>query len=215
MNYQTSFARDAWNPADFLPVKSPRWPETSTWKQLDDCIVNEFPADLDLTNMRTADGRDRAGEAYVSMLLRQPLCGAAEISTRCAFEERMAPLLVFSPILEGEFREHLELVLYDRGLNLWYHYLDAAGHPAWTLVAYFNLDLLPGVVYELTGRFIFNRRGVFLEMECEGQRFGCRLPEWPETYYAGITACEGHNRFYDFKARSGNFITGGTAERFS
>lgn len=38
---------------------------------------------------------------------------------------------------------------------------------------------------------------------CGGHHFGYQDETLPESFYAGITACEGRNRFYDFKMRTG------------
>ena len=38
-----------------------------------------------------------------------------------------------------------------------------------------------------------------LKVFVDNQEFGCRVAALSETLYAGITACEGVNRFFDFK----------------
>ena len=199
LNSQTQyfkFAKDSWNPEDWQIVRSPRWLEVSHWEQFEDHIANYMPDDLRPEDMQM--GRDRTGESYISMLLKQEVQGNAKISTVCAFDGRMAPLLVFSRELGPVHHEHLEVVLYDRGVNLWHHFYRD-GKPSWKLVAFIDLGLEIGRKYTLSAEMLFTHKGRFLVMGCDGQTFGCRIADdWPETYYVGFTACEGRNRFYDF-----------------
>ena len=37
---------------------------------------------------------------------------------------------------------------------------------------------------------------------CGGVKFGFEDPELPMSFYAGVTGCEGRNRFYDFRVRT-------------
>lgn len=212
MKFLCSFAKDQWNPDEWLKVRSPRWMESSSWIQREDHIANELPGDLRPEDMQM--GRDRTGETYVSMLLKQPVHGSAFFRTRCCFDDRMAPLLVFSKELTPVHKEHLEVVLYDKGVNLWHHFWDGE-KPSWKLIGFIDLDLKQGRAYDLSAQFIFCKKGIFLIMGCDGLTFGCRLDEWPHQYYAGFTACEGRNRFYDFELQEDPPLTGVMAERFS
>lgn len=214
MEFHCSFGRGKFPRHAFRDVRSPRWTTSSAWIELDDAIVNRMPDEVRGDELQM--GGERAGESYISLMLKEPLTGPAEIRTTCSFDDRMAPLIVLSPTLEDVHGEHLELVLYDRGLNLWYHYLDKNQRPAWHLLSCLDLELKPHTRYQLTARTIFNRRGVFLNGECEGHNFACRLTmPWPERYFAGITACEGRNRFYDFTVRTGIDLRSAMAERFT
>ena len=216
LNSQTQyfkFAKDSWNPEDWQIVRSPRWLEVSHWEQFEDHIANYMPDDLRPEDMQM--GRDRTGESYISMLLKQEVQGNAKISTVCAFDGRMAPLLVFSRELGPVHHEHLEVVLYDRGVNLWHHFYRD-GKPSWKLVAFIDLGLEIGRKYTLSAEMLFTHKGRFLVMGCDGQTFGCRIADdWPETYYVGFTACEGRNRFYDFRLTPGASESEAMKERTS
>jgi len=213
MDYHCSFARGCWDENDFLKVRSPRWMETSRWIQDDDGIRNFMPDDIRPEDMQM--GRDRTGETYISMLLKRPFSGNALFRAKCAFISRMAPLLVFSKTLGPVHQDHLEVVLYDRGVNLWHHYWTD-GKPSWKLLGFIDLELETSVPHELTAQFIFNSKGVFLTMSCDGHDFGCRIDgDWPETYYAGFTACEGKNKFYSFSAEEKPALNAPMKERFS
>ena len=195
------FGKDKWQPEAWQIVRSPRWLDVSHWEQFDDHIANYVPADLRPEDMQM--GRDRTGESYISMLLKEEIFGNSRITTRCAFDGRMAPLLVFARELGEVHHEHLEVVLYDRGVNLWHHfYCD--GKPSWKLVSFMDMDLAIGDIHELSAELLFTGKGRFLLMSCNGQSFGCRIADdWPEKYYVGFTGCEGRNRFYDFTLTTG------------
>lgn len=211
--YYTSFGRDQWNSEDWLVVRSPRWEDVSHWLQNDDCIANYVPDDLKPEDMQM--GRDRTGESYISMLLKQPVTGSVRLSTTCAFDSRMAPLIVLSRELGPIHHEHLEVVLYDRGVNLWHHFYKD-GKPSWKLLSFIELDLAIGEKHTLTAEMIFTHKGRFLLMGCDGKTFGCRIADdWPETYYVGFTGCEGRNRFYDFRVIPGRTDSEAMKERVS
>lgn len=211
--YYYEFKQGSWEPADWQIVRSPRWTDISHWEQHEDHIANYVPADLRPEDMQM--GRDRTGESYISMLLREPVCGSARISTVCAFDGRMAPLLVFSRELGPVHHEHLEVVLYDCGINLWHHFYKN-GKPSWKLLSFIDLNLKVGEKYKLSAELVFKNKGKFLLMGCNGHTFGCWLADdWPETYYVGFTACEGRNRFYDFTLVCGENRTPVMEERVS
>lgn len=190
-----SFARGAWDAEEWLTVRSPRWEVTGEWEQNDDCISNRIPPGM------TPEEQLSSPETYVSMLYKTPFQQDSVFSTRCAFDHRMAPLLVFSRELVPVHREHLEVVLFDRGLNLWHHYFKD-GKPSWKKLGFLETQFSPGVVYDLSAEIFTNEDGTFLTMSCDGKSLTCPIDGvWPNVFYAGITACEGRNRFYDFRAK--------------
>ena len=193
MNYFCSFARNQWNQNDFQTVTSPRWGAVhSEWEQLSDSLVNKLAPDW-----TTAD-KSREGEAYISMLHRNPICGEAKIETTCLFKERMAPAITLSKELTPVHKEHLEIVLFDQGINLWHHHFDD-NKASWNLVACWEYDFNPDEKYRLITEIRFGKRGHFICMGINEITFSCLLPEnWPQTYYAGLTASEGRVHFYDF-----------------
>ncbi len=188
MQFKCDFRPGMWDKDFFQIVKSPRWQVNSQWIQESDGISNQMPLPPD----------DDEGKMYVSMLCKQPLRTDIRIETECSFDERMAPLIVLSRELLPEHREHLEIVLYDRGINLWHHFYDN-GKPSWKLIAFQDHPLAAGEKHRLVAEVRNSPRGRFLYIGIDEPSFGCRMPEnWPETFYAGITACEGKNKFYSF-----------------
>ncbi|MBR7103502.1 MAG: hypothetical protein IKC65_01010 [Lentisphaeria bacterium] len=197
MFYQCRFTPEGWCQDDWLLVRSPRWEARSSWCQEEDHIINVFPDDLDPAE--TQMGRDRTGETYLSMLYKKPVKGSCRVETTCAFLERMAPLIVFSRELAPVHKEHLEVVLFDRGINLWHHFFND-GIPSWKLIGFWNMALEAGKPHRLVAEMRHTSKGKFLCMGVDQPTFGTRLAEdWPDECFAGITACEGHNRFYDFQ----------------
>lgn len=194
MDYKCNFSSGTWNQDDFLVVRSPRWENASSWVQLDDCIANTMPK----------EGEDFWSGTYISMLYKQKLCGNIHVETLCSFEDRMAPLIAFSKELTPVYREHLEIVLFDKGINLWHHFYNN-GTPSWQLIAYLDMDLKANEKHLLVAQLRFTERGPFIFMGVNEPQIGCRLaPDWGKECYAGITACEGRNYFYNFAIRDLN-----------
>ena len=194
--YYYEFKQGSWEPADWQIVRSPRWTDISHWEQHEDHIANYVPADLRPEDMQM--GRDRTGETYLSMLYKKPVTGSIRVETTCLFEERMAPLIVFSRELTSVHKEHLEVVLYDRGINLWHHFFKN-GKPSWKLIGFQDIALEANKPHHLVAEIRSTIKGKFLYMGVDTPSFGTRLAEdWPDEYFAGITACEGRNRFFDF-----------------
>ncbi|MDD4098915.1 MAG: hypothetical protein PHC30_09100 [Lentisphaeria bacterium] len=196
------FGRDQWSAADWVLVKSPRWDYFGGWVQQDDHLMNEHPADATPKEML---GK-RAAETYTSMVYRHKVSGRTKVSATLLFEDRMAPELVLAGELgldakgRPEYREHWEIVLYDEGINVWHHEIRD-GKPFWRKAAYLKTPFQPGVQYTLEAlvEFPAGGKGPQLSVTCDGKRFGCLLPTLPEPFHVGVTACEGVNRFYDFK----------------
>lgn len=202
-DWYCEFAAGKWNRADWLSVKSPRWSHFGGWIQEDGRIANQVPADATPAEMLDK----RAAETYSSMIWNHKICGAATISSRMEFTDRMAPLIVLAapPAItaEGvpEYREHWEIVLFDEGINVWHHkYSD--GKPYWSLTAYLKRRFEPKTVYDLQVQIIPAGEVRKLIIKCDGSEFGFESASLPEMFFAGITGCEGINHFYDFRVNT-------------
>jgi hypothetical protein len=57
--------------------------------------------------------------------------------------------------------------------------------------------------YDLQITLEKRREQVQMDIECGAHHLGYQDEALPESFYAGITACEGRNRFYDFRVRTG------------
>lgn len=192
--YRCTFAKDKWNPADWLTVKSPRWPHVGAWVQRDDCIENRVPAGASLEEMIGS----RAGETYASMLYREPLAAFC-VRAEMAFAQRMAPLIVLAAepgrdqAGRREYREHVEVVLFDRGINVWHHFWSRDKGPHWKKAAHLDFAAEAGRRYALE----VARQDATLQVYLDQRVLKVDLA-LPKRLYAGITGCEGLNRFYNF-----------------
>ncbi|MCQ2397337.1 MAG: hypothetical protein MJ106_06550, partial [Lentisphaeria bacterium] len=103
-----------------------------------------------------------------------------------------------------EYREHWEIVLFNKGLNVWHH-MYSDGKPSWEKIAsdanYRAPDRFKaGQKYELTVKIFHDEVGYpWGTVTCDDSVIRFPLNDFPEEVLAGITACEGENRFYDFK----------------
>ena len=201
---RVEFGRGKWDPSHWILVKSPRWSHFGKWVQKDGYIENEVPAGVGAEELQ----RNRAPETYTSMVWKEPVSGNVVIKAKMSYAYQMAPLLVIAPELgtsaEGipEYREHWEVVLYEKGLNVWHHeYQD--GKPFWHLEARAAGKFEKDKVYELTVSIVFSQKGsrapCMITVAANGIELSYREQYLkPGKYYVGITGCEGVNKFYDF-----------------
>ncbi len=199
--FSCKFVPGGWNVADWVLVKSPRWAYRGSWEQDSDHIRNKVPADATDAEML---GK-RAGETYTSMLWKEKISGSKTVVIRAemSFDYQMAPLLVIAPEYgQGadalpEYRQHWEIVLYDKGINVWHHqYAD--GKPAWYKAAALNTTFAPRQKVMLTVSMNFAGKVPQLEISADGHTFSYAELQLPTSFFVGLTACEGVNRFYNF-----------------
>ena len=199
---KVDFSRGKWNPGEWLTFKSLRWEYTHGFDQMDDHIVNQAPAGIDDEELY----KKHVTEVYSSIVYPRKVGGTVEISSTMSFDHLMAPLIVLTPELDTDdkgrhaFKRHYEIVLYNEGLNVW-HYTYENGELAWHLAAFARAKFEPKKRYELKVEMKKGKREMRMTVECGGVKFGFEDPDLPESFYAGVTGCEGRNRFYDFKLK--------------
>lgn len=201
--FAVKFIGGQWNMANFIMVKSPRFSHVGRFLQNGDHIVNFAPAGL------SNDELLHCREAYAAMLTKTKYSGNVTVSSRMSFDHRMAPLIVIAPELgqsaDGQYpelRDHYEIVLFDEGINVWHHrYID--GKPSWYKLAYIKTSFSPQTIYDLQVTLTHTAKGPQLAIRCGGNEFGCAMPAefTAKEYHLGIIACEGINRFYDFRIK--------------
>jgi hypothetical protein len=200
---RVDFGRNKWSRSDWLDVKSARWDYVKQFIQEEDHIVNPCP---DLSDEEIY--ANHVTEIYASMVYNKKFEAKAAISSVMSFDHLMAPLIVIAPHLgqdakgRPEFREHHEVVLYNEGINVW-HYTFEGGKPQWHLAAFLRAPFEAKKKHELTVTLEKRRGQVQMDIYCGGHHFGYQDETLPESFYTGITACEGRNRFYNFKVRTG------------
>ena len=198
--FHASFQPGQWNEADFLAVKSFRWPNIGKFVQEKDHLVNLCPKDASPEEMLSK----RAPETYAAILYRVPLTGKHTVKATASFDYRMAPAIVIADkpdyaaaVLYPELRNHYEIVFYDGGLNIWRHWF-VDGKQIWKKAGFLNVRFERGKPCTVTVEVKPTARGTMLTVSAGGHSFGIIDGDVPKTYYAGIIASEGVNRFYDF-----------------
>tara|TARA_B100000579_G_C22813656_1_gene846624 strand:- start:725 stop:1333 length:609 start_codon:yes stop_codon:yes gene_type:complete len=189
------FTDGGWDKKDWLQVKSPRWEHNGDWIQGEDHICNRVPGGVDEIELMGSE----AGRTYSSMLYKE-LVTDFVVGVEMSFDYRMAPLIVLSGApaqhSDGSFvyRDHIEVVLFDEGVNVWSHSWDETNGPTWRKLSFFQLPTLPKERYFLE----VTRSGEqVLNIRCNEQSFEVAA-DLPERLHVGITGCEGLNRFYEF-----------------
>ena len=198
--FECSFAKGGWNPDNWILVKSPRWDHFGGWVQKPECIENETPPNATPKELLAKFSHD----TYSSMVTKREFKGAVAISAEMAFTDRMAPLIVIAPELgksaKGipEYREHFEIVIFDKGVNVWHHYYKN-GKPYWKKTAFSKFPLQPNEKYVLKVQIKPSKKGKMITLSIDGHEFGYIDDSLPDSFHVGVTGCEGLNRFYNFK----------------
>lgn len=195
-----SFAEGQWRAEDWTMVKTSRSPYIGSWIQKADHVENAVPRDMSPRQMESSL------ETYASMLWKGELGGSFAVSSNMDFDYEMAPLVVFADTLGAdangypEYRQHWEVILWNNGINVWHHrFVD--GKQCWHLAASLKTTFQPNVKYDLSTEVRRLPVGAELKIKCGGSEFTYIEHDWPESVRAGITGCEGVNRFYDFRIR--------------
>ena len=192
------FSQSNWKEDDFLYAASVRVPYRLTFEQAASCIHNEH-------------AEERGDEyAYVSMVLREKAHAPATLETECSFTSYGAPLLILAddlttrPAGRIQYGRHIEVVGWEKGINVWELYPDPNSpkgqHTA--NLGRFEFPIEGGTRFTLFTRV--HPDGSLTVGAREGTRtasFECPAHIAP-TFYAGITACEGKNYFYNFSIHS-------------
>ena len=206
------FARGKWDPSEWMVFKSLRFDYAHGFDQMDDHIVN--PSDPSWSDEELY--AKHVTEVYASIVHPQRLVGnTIELSSTMSFDHLMAPIIVLTPELDVDdkgrhaFKKHYEVVLYNEGINVWHYSYDAAKPEEerlrWHLAAFARAPFSPKTKYELKVTMSkVEGREVRMFVEGGNVKVGFEDADLPESFYAGVTGCEGRNRFYDFKARTGD-----------
>lgn len=187
------FSQNCWNAADFLPAASVRVPYRLAFGQKDDCIHNE--------------GADKAGDeyAYVSMALAQRVKAPCLLSTECAFNKYGAPLILLAdeiialPDGRRQYGHHIEIVGWEKGLNLWDITPDPAADHGQRVkkIGALSFPVKGGERFEIFVRVGKASLTAGLRTKAGAAEFDCPC-RLADSFYAGLTACEGENYFYNF-----------------
>lgn len=189
MNKSYEFKNQAWQ-ASFDYVYSPNCQEYKKFEQTADCIKNN-------------KGNYWNGYEYISILEKGLYQSGVTISTLCSFESFGAPLLVFTNevIKDGNgnyrFGVHYEVVAYENGCNVWLVEPKTEGDKK------IKSTLLSKLEFSIQNneniQIIIDIEEKNLNININGHKLDVTIPDFPDKFRVGITACEGLNRFYNLK----------------
>lgn len=148
------------------------------------------------------ENKEASSHGFTSMILRREWRGDFRISAGMAFMERMAPSIVLAWGLGSdaqnhpEYREFIEIVLWDGGVNCWLHSREN-DKPVWVKSVYCRFPIEKEIRHQLE----VARKGKELAITVGEHSFGYHVDVLPDDLSIGVTAAEGINRLYDFTLR--------------
>lgn len=179
------FCEGGWDRSAFLPAWSTACKVRKEFLQEVDCIKNF----------------SEEGEfCYTSMVTGKRYPIGTKFRTECAFESFGAPLIVLTDDLrkkdgQWSYGLHFEVVTYEGGCNVWRIVpADTSRGIATLALAKIPFSLPAGEKIRLE---VETGEGI-LKIRVNDQPFQVPCEELPRQVHAGITACEGINRFYSF-----------------
>lgn len=197
MEQIVSFEKGGWNPDGWIYAASANIPGRYRFVQEENCIAS-FPL--------KEEPSSPADYPYISMVQSQPQAGAFTVVADCSFDSFGAPLIVLAGELHSlpdgrmEYGEHFEVVAYEKGLNFWW-----LGYEQGRRVVHSLLKAAFPLEEKMVHRLKVRVAGASLTAEVVGQSdsytVDCPALGSYSQLYAGITACEGLNRFYNFSIR--------------
>ena len=115
-----TFQKDGWSMDGLVWAGSARFAPMPPMEQREDFIEN-IPCEA-----------SNDGYAYISLVTEEKVQPGVKLTTRCAFEDRAAPLVVLPQKLvekDGSlfYSDYLEVVLWVNGINVWNLWADETG----------------------------------------------------------------------------------------
>ena len=187
---QINFSKDSNWQYQLRRVYTYRFKETPPFIQEDDHIRSGV-------NPTHPEGFDN-----ISLLSPQPCAAGVKASLRCAFEGLGCPeiIIVEKPekCEDGAVRYGacFEVVLYKNGVNVWRHFMDEADHRCyWHKRLGLKVPVAENQIHQLDvevtkDSILFAVDGISVQLRTE---------DLPETFYVGVTGCEGIVRLYDLE----------------
>lgn len=191
MKKEFNFSKDMWNPEEWSYVTTERHPEVTPFLQ-DACAISNTYYDEEETRPQ-----------YISMIYNEELTGSFSASTKCSFKSYGAPIIVIADeptrLEDGTLRYglHIEVVLYQNGINLWY--IDGTNNTIEQIVRE-EFPVEANTIRKLNVSVDLDKMWIIVKLDGEK---GKHIIPWPKLanfkkYFVGITACEGINSFYSF-----------------
>ena len=182
------FSKDSWNLEQLTYAYSYRFEETPIFIQKDTYIENA-------KNEHAVYGYDN-----ISLITKHPYDSPVTISTRCAFEDLGAPLIVIANDLTTDNRgitrygEYLEVVLWKNGVNVWRMWMEN-GTVTWKQLLGVEFPVNEHEIHTL----LVTIKNDSLYIQADDRNMQLSIDQMYSSYHLGINACEGINRFYDLE----------------
>ena len=180
----------------------------AAWKkELTQCYSFRFTETPDFTqnadHISSGVNKDhREGFDNISLLSPQPFTAGVKASLRCAFEGMGCPeiIIVEKPekCEDGAVRYGacFEVVLYKNGVNVWRHFMDEADHRCyWHKRLGLEMPVAEKEIHQLDVEVTKDS----ICFAVDGISAQLRTEDLPESFYIGITGCEGIVRLYDLQ----------------
>lgn len=156
------------------------------FKQEKDCIRNK---------------KDKTKEnefENISLFFKDKYGVGTKMTTTCSFDSYGAPLICLAEDLEKQkdgslkFGNYYEVVIYEQGVNVWDLKYDGKKVSYYKMAGFtFNLDV------KKKHKLSVELKNGRLYIEVGRHKMQVGVPNGKDSYYWGIDACEGINRFYD------------------
>ena len=186
-----SFASDGWR-EELLQAYSFRFTETPDFKQMEGHITT------------SVNSEHREGFDNISLLVPEPCSAGIRVSLKCSFDGVGCPeiILVKKPerCEDGALRygECFEVVLWKNGVNVWRHFMYGEYKCSWHKRLGLNMSVSEGDIHELNVEVARD----YITFDVDGVRASLRTEDLFDSFYVGLTACEGVVRLYDFKVET-------------
>ncbi len=194
----TSFGRGQWNSDEWIMAKRPDVDNEAPWVQHEDYISNE----KEVVESKLVEGHTPKPSAHNSMVNKQKISGDFTATATMMFEDKQAPSIMLAQVLEQDtqgrtqYQEHVEVVMYHQGINVWRHHFKN-GKSNWAKLMYVRFPLEKAKPYTLA----VTRKGTEINISIDGHICGYRDERLANELYLGVTADEGVNRIYNFEVK--------------
>lgn len=181
-----SFADDKWK-NELIRAYSFRFTEAPFFKQEADCITT------------AVNPEHREGFDNISLLCPDIYNAGVKVSLKCAFEGVGCPEIIFVKKPEKcddgivRYGECFEIVLWKNGVNVWRHFMNENYRCFWHKRLGLSFPISEGDIHVLKAEIAKDR----IVFEVDGVKAELRTEDMFESFYVGVTACEGIVRLYE------------------
>lgn len=185
MNQTFDFSKGSWDTDALGYAYSYRFEETPVFVRREGCIENQ-------KNDAATYGFDN-----ISLLTREKYGPGMTVTTRCAFEDLGAPLIVLTPQITQDPRgvnrygDYIEVVLWKNGVNVWRMWMEK-GAVTWKQLLGVDFPVSETDIHTLS----VTTGTDTLQITADDQKILLHVENLYPAYHVGINACEGINRFY-------------------